>query len=61
MCQAFEGPFELTWRLSRVLDSPRAFLPELHRNKDTVMCAALGTDVPGQRPEPLTQTWIVRL
>ena len=40
-----EGLFELTRRPSRALDSP-ALLPELQRNKDTVRCAALGTEVP---------------
>ena len=46
---------------SRALDSPRALLPELQRYKDTVRCAALGTEVPGHRQQQLTQTLIVRL
>ena len=40
--RTLEGLFELTWRPSRALDSPRALLPELQRYKDTVRCAALG-------------------
>ena len=31
------------------LASPRAFLPELKRIKDTIKCVALGAKVPGQR------------
>ena len=54
-----EGLFELTRRPSRGLNSPRALLPELQRNKDTVRCASLGAEVPGDRQ--LTQTLIVRL
>ena len=46
--------FELTQRPSRALDSPRALLPELQRNKDTVRCAALGAEVQGQPQEQLT-------
>ena len=56
-----EGLFELTRRPSRALDSPRALLPELQRNKDTVRCAALGAEVQGHHQEQLTQTLIVRL
>ena len=56
-----EGLFELTRRLSRALDSPRALLPELQRHKDTVRCAALGAEVLGHRQPQLTQTLIVRL
>ena len=50
-------------RSSRQLfpDSHRALLPELQRNKDTIRCAALGTEVPGHRQEQLTKTLIVRL
>ena len=33
--RTLEGLFELTRRPSRALDSPRALLPELQRNKDT--------------------------
>ena len=56
-----EGLFELTRRPSWALVSPRALLPELQRYKDTVMCAALGAEVPGHRQQQLTQTLIVRL
>merc|ERR1712198_804814 len=59
--RTLEGLFELTRRLSRALDSPRALLPELQRYKDTVMCVALGAEVPGHRQQQLTQTLIVRL
>ena len=55
-----EGLFELTRRPSRALDSPRALLPELQRNKDTVRCGAIVAEVPGNRQQ-LTQTLIVRL
>ena len=53
--------FELTRRPSRALDSPRVLLPELQRYKDTVRCGSLGAEVPGHRPQQLTQTLIVRL
>ena len=33
-----EGLFELTRVYSRSLDSSRALLPELQRNKDTIRC-----------------------
>ena len=46
---------------SRALDSPCALLLELQRYKDTVKCAALGTEDPGHRQQQLTQTLIVRL
>ena len=59
--RTLEGLFELTRRLSRALDSPRALLPELQRYKDTVRCAALGAEVPGHCQQQLTQTLIVRL
>ena len=36
LSQTLEGLFELTQRPSRALDSPRALLPELQRDKDTV-------------------------
>ena len=42
-----KGFFELKRRPSRALDSPRALLPELQRNKDTIGCALLGAEVPG--------------
>ena len=45
--RTLEGLFELTRRLLRALDSPRALLSELQRKKDTVKCAAIGVDVPG--------------
>ena len=48
------GLFELTRCPSRALDSPRALLPELQRNKDTVRCAALGAEVPRRRQLQLT-------
>ena len=57
--QTLEGLFELTLLSSRALDSPRALLTELQRNKDTVRCAVPGAEVPGHRQELLTQ--IVRL
>ena len=56
-----EGLFELTRHPSRALDSPRVLLPGLQRYKDTVMCAALGAEVPGRRQKQPTQTLIVRL
>ena len=56
-----ERLFELTRRPSWALDSPRALLPELQRNKDAVRCAALGAEVPGHSQEQLTQTLTVRL
>ena len=56
-----EGLFELTRRPSRALDSPRALLSDLQRNKDTVRGVALGAEVPGYRQQQLTQTLIVRL
>ena len=41
---------------------PRVLLPELQRNKDTVMmCAMLDAKVPRQHQEQLTQTLIVNL
>ena len=55
-----EGLFELTRRPSRALALPRALLPELQRYKDTVRCAALGTEVPGHNQEQLTRSLIVR-
>ena len=51
----------LTLRLSSALNSPRALLPELQRNKDNVRRAALVAEVPGHRQKQLTQTLIVRL
>ena len=54
-----EGLLELTRRPSKAPDSPRALLPELQRNKDIVMWAALGAEVPGHCLP--TQTLIVRL
>ena len=59
--EPLKGFFELTQRPSRALDSPRALLLELQRNKDTIRCAALGADVPGHRQEQLTQTLMVHL
>ena len=61
LSQTLEGLFELTWRRSRALDSPRALLAELQIYKDTVRCAALGSEVPGHHQQQLTQTLIVRL
>ena len=61
LSQTLEGLFGLTRRPSRALDLPRALLPELQRNKDTVRCAALGVEVPGHRQDQLTQTLIVDL
>ena len=54
LSRTFEGLFELTWRPSRALDLPRALLLELQRYKDTVRCAALGTEVPGHCQEQLS-------
>ena len=61
LSRTLEGLFELTRRPSRALDSPRALLPELQRNKDNVRCPAIGAEVPGHRQKQLTQTLIVRL
>ena len=42
------------------LKGPRlALLTELQRDGDTVRCATLGTEVPGQRQKQLTQTSMV--
>ena len=46
---------------SQTFALPRALLPELHRYKDSVRCAALGMEVSGHRQQQLTQTLIVRL
>ena len=59
--RTLEGLFELTRCPSRALDSLLALLPELQRYKDTVKCAALGTEAPGHSQQQLTQTLIVRL
>ena len=59
--RTLEGLFELTWRPSWTLDSPRVLLPELQRNKDTVRCAALGMEVPGSRQDQLDANPTVRL
>ena len=56
-----EGLFELKRRPSRALDWPRSLLPELQSHKDTMRCAALVAEVPGHRPEKLSQTLIVGL
>ena len=61
LSRTLEGLFELTQRPSRALDSPRALLPELQRYKDTVRCAVLGAEVPGQRQEQQTQTLVLTL
>ena len=53
--------FDLTQRPSRALDSPRALLPKLYRNKGTVRCAVLGAKVPRHHQIQVTQTLIVRL
>ena len=53
-----KGFFELTQCPSRALDS---LLLELHRNKNTVRCAAPGAEVQGDHQKQLTQTLIVRL
>ena len=59
--QTLEGLSELTRCPIKAPDSPRALLPKLRRNKDTVMCAMLGPKVPGYCQKQLTQTLIVRL
>ena len=59
--RTIEGFFDLTRRTSRALDSLRALLPELQRNKDTVRCATIVEEVPGHHQEQLTHTLIVRL
>ena len=46
-----EGLFELSRHPARAPDLPRVLLPEL---KDTVICAALGVEVPGHRLKQLT-------
>ena len=56
-----KGFFELTQRPSRALDSPYALLPELQRNKDTVWCATLDAEVPGNSQELVAQALLVRL
>ena len=53
--------FDLFSTSSRALDSPRALLPELQRNKDTVRCAALVAEVLGHHQAQLVQNLIVRL
>ena len=53
-----EGLFELTQYPSRALDSTRALLPEIQRNKDAVRCVALSAKVPGHSQKQLTQTLI---
>ena len=47
--RTLEGLFELTRRPSRALDSPRALLPGLQRNEDTVRCAVQGANFTGRR------------
>ena len=60
--RTLEGLFELTQTPSRALDlPPRVSLSELQRIKDTVRCALLGAEVPGQSKDQPTQTLIVRL
>ena len=59
LSRTLEGFFELTRDLQG--PSPRALLPELQRQKDTVRCAVLGAEVPGHRQQQLTQTLVVRL
>ena len=61
LSRILEGLFELKQRPSRVLNWPRALLPELRKNKDTIKCGALGAQVPIQLQEQLTKTLIVRL
>ena len=61
LSRTLKGLFELTWRPSWALASPRALPPELQRYKDTVSCAALGAEVPGHSQQQLTQTLIVHL
>ena len=51
LSRTLKGLFELTQRPSRALTRPRVLLLELQRNKDTVRCGALGTEVPGHRQE----------
>ena len=48
LSQTLKRLFELTRRPSRALASPRALFPEILRYKDTVRCAALGAEFPGQ-------------
>ena len=59
--RTLEGLFELTRCPSRTLDSPRALLLELQRNKDAIRCIALGSQVPGHCQNQLTPTLIVLL
>ena len=61
LSRTFEGLFELTRSPLRALNLDAYVASELQRNKDTVGCAALGAEVPGQRQEQLTQTLIVFL
>ena len=51
--------FEMTQSPSRTFDSPCALFPELQRNKGTIRCTALGSEVPGGCQQQLTQTVIV--
>ena len=59
--RTLDGLFELTRRPSRALNLNAYVASELHRNKNTAGCAALGGKVAGHCQEQLTQTLIVRL
>ena len=56
-----QGLFEITQRPSRAFVLPHSLLLELHRNKDTVRCAMLGSEVLGRHQKQLTQTLILHL
>ena len=56
-----KGFLTLERRPSRALNSTRALLQELKRNKDTVRFTESGTDVLRHRQQQLTKTLIVRL
>ena len=53
-----QGLFEITQRPSRAFVLPHSLLLELHRNKDTVRCAMLGSEVLGRHQKQLMQTLI---
>ena len=50
------GPLKGAVLAQKALDSPYALLPELQRHKDTVRCAVLGAEVPGQRQQQQEQS-----
>ena len=61
LSRTLEELFELKFPPLKGLDMPRALLPELQRNKDTISCCVLGAEVPKHHQKQLTQTLIDRL